>query len=150
MTMSGAASDESAAGARHAESMPEHNGPKVYYDGACPLCAREIKFYRRQEGADRICWVDISGLETIDVAPDLTRVRALARFTVRDIDGTLVSGGKAFTKIWQLLPRFRRLAMPFKLPPFAWSLDRTYEIFLALRPHLQTIVAAKSIRARRG
>jgi predicted DCC family thiol-disulfide oxidoreductase YuxK len=74
-----------------------HDRPTAFYDGACPLCAREIGFYRRQEGADWICWVDISSIDTMDVAPDLAREEALARFTVRDADGSLVSGGRAFT-----------------------------------------------------
>ena len=32
--------------------------PRVFFDGACPLCAREIEFYQKQEGASRIAWVD--------------------------------------------------------------------------------------------
>lgn len=129
--------------------MAEHGKPEVYYDGACPLCSREIAFYTRQEGADQIDWVDIGGLEPGDVAPDLTRDDALARFTVRDIDGNLVSGSKAFTRIWKQLPRFRTLAILFTFPPFAWSLDRIYEIFLSLRPHLQTMVATWSVERPR-
>ena len=150
MTMYGAASSEAVAAARHAEGMSEHDRLKVYYDGACPLCAREIGFYRRQEGTDRSYWIDISGLEFVDVAPDLTRDKALARFTVRDIDGSLVSGGKAFTRLCKQLSRFLRLAMLFEFAPFAWPLDRAYEIFLTLRPHLQAMVATKSIGAPRG
>ncbi len=32
--------------------------PRVFFDGACPLCAREIEFYQKQEGASGIAWVD--------------------------------------------------------------------------------------------
>ena len=71
-----------------------HDGPIAYYDGACPLCAREIAFYRRQAGASRIHWIDVSRLGGNEVAPDLSNSAALARFHVRDIDGSLVSGAR--------------------------------------------------------
>ena len=32
----------------------------LYYDGACPLCAREIAFYRNLKGASDIRWTDVS------------------------------------------------------------------------------------------
>lgn len=126
--------------------MPEGDRPIAYYDGACPLCAREIGFYRRQKGADRICWVDISGIDTMDVAPDLAREEALARFTVRDADGSLVSGGRAFTLIWKQLPRFRWLAKLFDIQPFSRSLDQAYGIFLKLRPRLQAMTLSREVQ----
>ena len=119
--------------------MPENDRPTAYYDGACPLCAREIGFYRRQNGADRICWVDISDIDTVDVAPGLPREEALARFSVRDADGSLVSGGRAFTHIWKRLPRFRWLATVFDIQPFAWLLGQAYRLFLEVRPRLQAL-----------
>lgn len=149
MTTSGAASLEAAA-ARRPETMSGHDRPTAYYDGACPLCAREIGFYRRQNGADRICWVDISGSGTMDVAPDLAREEALARFTVRDADGSLASGGRAFTLIWIQLPRFRWLAKLFDIQPFAWLLDQAYGIFLKLRPRLQAMALSREVRGPRG
>lgn len=32
----------------------------VYYDGACPLCQREISFYRQRKGAEAVRWVDVA------------------------------------------------------------------------------------------
>ena len=49
----------------------------VYFDGACPLCQREIAFYRRQRGSERITWHDISCMDTEHVAPGLSRESAL-------------------------------------------------------------------------
>ena len=49
----------------------------VFYDGSCPLCRREIDFYRRRRGAARIDWLDISGLPEGEVAPGLSRCAAL-------------------------------------------------------------------------
>lgn len=130
--------------------MPEGDRPSAYYDGACPLCAREIGFYRRQDGAARICWIDISGVDTLEVAPGLAREEALARFTVRDADGSLVSGGRAFTLIWKQLPRFRWLAKICENQPFAWSLDQTYGIFLKIRPRLQAMALSRELLGPRG
>lgn len=140
MTMSGAASTE--APKQHgSEAMPRQAKPTAYYDGACPLCAREIDFYRRQDGAERICWIDICQVNVEEVAPGLSREKALARFTVRDSNGRLVSGGQAFTTLWRHLPRFNWLGRLFGVQPLAWLLDRAYVFFLKLRPRLQAMLS---------
>ena len=123
--------------------MKNADKPTVYYDGACPLCRREIAFYRRRRGADGICWIDVSRCPEDGVAPDLTKTKAMARFHVRGEDGTLMSGGAAFASLWAALPGFRALGRVFRLPPFAWTLDRAYRLFLHVRPRLQAMVSAR-------
>ena len=129
--------------------MRRHERAIAYYDGSCPLCSREIGFYRRQSGADRICWVDIGDIDTVDIASDLSRAEALARLTVRDVDGSLVSGGRAFVRIWMCLPRFRWLARLFEVQPFAWLLGQAYDLFLKSRPRLQAMGAPAKTGVRR-
>jgi predicted DCC family thiol-disulfide oxidoreductase YuxK len=107
----------------------------VYYDGACPLCSREIGTYRRLRGSDQVCWVDVSG-EAGPLGPGLTREAALARFHVRTDDGTLVSGGAAFVRLWGSLPALRWLAAIASRPPLSWALEPAYRLFLRLRPWL--------------
>lgn len=115
-------------------NTPTNAGPTVYYDGACPVCAREIAMYRRQPGADGVQWVDVARCEPAELGPDLSREAAMARLHLRRPDGRLVSGAEAFTGLWQALPRWSwlgrwlgsGLALPF--------LEAGYRLFLKVRP----------------
>jgi predicted DCC family thiol-disulfide oxidoreductase YuxK len=78
----------------------------VHYDVACPLCRREIDFYRGRGGAGLVEWVDAAGSDAELLAPDLVRADALARFHVRLPDGTLESGSRGFAALWSVLPGF--------------------------------------------
>ncbi|NNL88573.1 MAG: DUF393 domain-containing protein [Marinicaulis sp.] len=113
---------------------------EVYFDGACPLCVREIEFYRRQRGADRIIWTDISTFKGSKVATNLTKEMALRRFHVKDKTGQLVSGAKAFSKLWQELPRFRLFGRFAGVTPITEILEAAYRAFLLFRPTLQGIL----------
>lgn len=116
-----------------------HTPLRVFFDGSCPLCHREIAFYRRQSGASRIAWVDVSQMADREISPGLSNTQAMARFHVQDGNGELLSGGKAFVRIWAVLPRFRPLSKFFRIQPFSWLLDRAYNFFLKFRPYLQAM-----------
>jgi predicted DCC family thiol-disulfide oxidoreductase YuxK len=130
-----------------AQAMSRSETTTVFYDGACPLCAKEIAFYQRRKGADRLSWIDVSGAPGPHVAPGLTRDQALARFHVRTADGTLVSGGPAFAALWAALPGFRHLGKLFQTAPFVPLLEAIYRIFLRIRPRLQSALRARQSSA---
>lgn len=113
---------------------------KVLYDGSCPLCRREISFYKRQKGANEVSWVDVSCSTKSQFAPGVSRDQALARFHVITPEGEAVTGGDAFAHLWTSLSGFHWLGNLFRAKPFRWVLNRLYDIFLYLRPLLQTIV----------
>lgn len=115
----------------------------VFYDGACPLCELEISFYRRRQGADEVSWVDVSGTSIDEVAPGLSRDKALARFHVMHPDGALVSGGRAFADLWSILPGFSPWGRLLRYRPLTWVLNRAYDLFLGFRPRLQAMMAAR-------
>jgi predicted DCC family thiol-disulfide oxidoreductase YuxK len=106
----------------------------VYYDGACPLCAAEIRLYRRSEGAERVAWVDVGAEGPGNLGPALTREAARARFHVRRPDGVLVSGAAGFAALWAVLPRWRILARIAALPGVTGLGEIAYRLFLPLRP----------------
>jgi 3-demethoxyubiquinol 3-hydroxylase len=106
----------------------------VYFDGACPLCRREIAHYRGQAGAAAIAWVDAADCDSAALGADLSRDAALARLHARRADGTLVSGVAAFALIWSRLPAYRWLAPVVARRPVLSLLEFAYSAFLRLRP----------------
>ena len=111
----------------------------VLYDGACPLCRREIA--HAQGLADRttgsaLCFVDISQDAQRSAAE---RAALLARFHVQRADGTRLDGAAAFVAMWQRLPGWRWLARLARLPGVLPLLERAYRGFLHLRPALQAL-----------
>lgn len=89
------------------------NSPEltIYYDGSCPLCRREIAFYRRLPGAERLDWMDVSA--GAPLGEGLSCDAAMRRFHVREAGGRLLSGGAAFARLWRALPGWRTLGWCF-------------------------------------
>lgn len=116
----------------------------VFYDGACPLCRREIAFYQKRRGAQEIEWRDVSNDERRFVAPGLSACDARARFHVRDARGVLHSGGDAFASLWRALPAFYIAGQLARLQPFCWILNRSYNAFLKIRPHVQALMRRRA------
>jgi len=111
----------------------------VLYDGACPLCRREIDIYRGLQplqADSMVCFADVSDA-TLPLPPGTTREQLLARFHVRGRDGELRSGAQAFLALWAELPGWRWLAWAGRAPGAAWLMERTYRLFLRGRPTLQ-------------
>lgn len=124
---------------------PEPQPPEaltVLYDGACPLCRREIGLYQGMQANTPLCFSDVSDASQA-LPPGTTREQLLARFHVRRADGGLLSGAEAFLAMWATLPGWRWLAMAGKLPGAVWFMERCYRAFLRVRPRLQRWVARR-------
>ena len=121
------------------ESAVQASSLTVLYDGACPLCRREIGIYRgiRPLRPDSpVCFADVNDT-ALQLPPGITREQLLARFHVRSSDGQLLSGAQAFLALWAALPGWRWLALVGRLPGAVWVMERSYRLFLRWRPTLQ-------------
>jgi predicted DCC family thiol-disulfide oxidoreductase YuxK len=107
----------------------------VYYDGACPICSREIALYQRlSDGmAERPVFENVAGADA-SLPEGVSREAALARFHVRLGSGEVVSGAAAFIALWRATPRFRLLGRLASIPPAPWALELAYRGFLKARP----------------
>lgn len=110
----------------------------VYFDGACPVCRREIGAYQRQAGAADIVWIDAAACDPSSLGPGLDRRLALSRLHVRAADGTLAAGAAAFVAVWRELPKLSWLARLASSRPVLLLLDGAYSMFLRLRPLWRT------------
>jgi predicted DCC family thiol-disulfide oxidoreductase YuxK len=118
------------------EPVDDHPPLTVLYDGACPLCRREIGMYRSLRPIMPVCYADASDA-ALPLPPGTTREKLLTRFHVRGRDGELLSGAQAFLALWAALPGWRWLARVGRLPGMPWAMERIYRLFLRWRPTLQ-------------
>lgn len=108
----------------------------VWFDGACPLCRREITLLRRLDRRGRVRFVDVSPEESTAYCP-LDRDALLARFHAQETGQPIVSGAAAFAAVWRAIPWLSPLGHLARIPPLLWLGERAYRLFLRLRPALQ-------------
>lgn len=107
---------------------------KVWYDGACPLCLREIALMRRLDRRGRITFVDVAAGS--DPSCPIDRVTLLARFHAEE-NGVVHSGAAAFAAMWRAIPLLRPAGLLARNALVLRVLEAAYVRFLRLRPRLQ-------------
>lgn len=112
---------------------PANQAPIAFYDGGCPLCRREIAHYQRIDQQDRIRWIDIDANPGLLAEYGLSREQAMKRMHVRESDGSMVTGARAFIALWQRMPRYRPLAWLVSRPGILWIAERVYDVFARWR-----------------
>ncbi|MCQ3028373.1 DUF393 domain-containing protein [Pseudomonas tremae] len=107
----------------------------LYFDGECPLCAREVKILRARAAPDRLSFVDISD-EAFDAeAVGFTLAQMESSLHAKFDDGTWVTGLDATLWSW------RAAGLGFWAAPLSWRwarplLNIVYRLFCRWRPHL--------------
>lgn len=115
----------------------------VWFDGACPLCTREIALMRRLDRGRAIVFVDVQG-GTGESCP-IDRAALLARFHAEE-DGRLLSGAAAFAAMWRAIPLLRPLGLAARNDHVLRLLERLYVRFLRVRPRLQRLAAGGTVQ----
>ena len=85
--------------------------PIVFYDGACPLCSKEIAHYKNCTGASALNWLDISQSESELKHYDLNYDQAMRRFHVLSPEGHFHVGAYGFVYLWSFLKPYRILSL---------------------------------------
>ncbi|UUL81371.1 thiol-disulfide oxidoreductase DCC family protein [Sphingomonas qomolangmaensis] len=110
---------------------------RVFYDGQCPLCRREIAAMRRLDRRGAIAFVDVADPQA---SCPIDRKAALARFHAEE-DGRMLSGAAAFAAMWRAIPLLRPLGLAARNRVVLGVLERLYLRFLRVRPRLQRALA---------
>lgn len=112
--------------------MPEI---EVFYDGACPLCKREIDWLRKKDADRRILFTDISATEFQAESTGRTYQELMARIHGRLPDGNLIEGVEVFRRLYQAVG-YHRLVAFSRLPVIRNFLDLGYRVFAPIRTRL--------------
>jgi predicted DCC family thiol-disulfide oxidoreductase YuxK len=108
---------------------------EVFYDGECPLCAREMRLVARLDRNERIVLTDIALPEfdasELGVAHDALMSEIHGRLS----DGTLVTGVEVFRQLYHHVG-FHRLVAVSRWPGLRQALDLGYRLFAKNRLRL--------------
>lgn len=108
---------------------------EVFFDGACPLCVREIQMLKRLDRAGRIRFTDIAA-PGFDAAPlGTTYAELMRRIRGRLPDGTWIEGVEVFRRLYAAVG-FGPLVALTRLPGVRHALDFGYERFAENRLRL--------------
>lgn len=107
----------------------------LYYDGSCPLCAREIRALRRRASPQRLQLVDIDAADFDPASLGFSRSQLQQRLHARFADGQWVSGLDATFWSW-CAAGLGRWAAPLRWPLLRPLLELGYRLFCRLRPFL--------------
>jgi predicted DCC family thiol-disulfide oxidoreductase YuxK len=90
---------------------------RVFYDGKCGLCRREIDHYKRIAPQNIFEWIDITVHPESLVELNVTIQDGLRLLHVQGRDGKICQGVDSFLLIWENIPRFRWLARIVRIKP---------------------------------
>ena len=108
----------------------------LYFDGACPLCSREARYFDGRAPEGRVRFIDIAAPDFDAKAHGLDAVAINREIHGRTADGRLVVGIDALAQMWSLLPRSRWLAVLTRIPGIRQLMQMGYWAFARLRPRL--------------
>jgi predicted DCC family thiol-disulfide oxidoreductase YuxK len=126
---------------------------EVLYNGACPVCSREIGQYAElsKHAALPIEYADLQDAARLadwGVSED----QAARRFHVRK-HGQVLSGLPAFIVLWEQIPQTRLLARLLNLPGVHWGAAKLYDhiaapLLFVLHQRKQSKLDAKAATLR--
>jgi predicted DCC family thiol-disulfide oxidoreductase YuxK len=101
---------------------------EVFYDGACPLCTREIDMLRRKDHARKIRFTDIAAPGFDAASVGVSWPTLMERIHGRLPDGTLIEGVEVFRRLYAAVG-FGSLVAATRLPVVTQLLDLSYRVF---------------------
>lgn len=118
----------------------EQAGIRVFYDGSCPLCRREIGLYQGLQSRVPVDWCDVSDpANDLNLPERVQRCELMQRFHVQTESGELKHGAAGFVHLWTQFSGWRVLASIAKVPGMLWLMEKAYSGFLKIRPFIQRL-----------
>ena len=108
---------------------------KVFFDGACILCSKEIEHYGALVSSAEIDFIDFAS-EEFDASSHGLEVRELRKTLHSCTDSRIFKGVDTFMEIWSRIPRYKRLCALVGNPYLKPVFRLLYYLFTLIRPFL--------------
>ncbi len=108
---------------------------EVFYDGACPLCMREIRMLRRKDRDAKIQFTDIAAEGFDPAAVGTTMSELMAKIKGRLPDGSWIEGVEVFRQLYTAIGWGRAVAIT-RVPGISGALSLGYRWFAKNRLRL--------------
>lgn len=110
---------------------------KVFFDGNCVLCDKEIKHYLKKDKSSLLIPINIMDKNfdatSYGLDPEMVHLHIYAI----DENGTIYSKVDTFIEIWKRIPSFHFAAKIASKSGMKWLLDKGYLVFAKyIRPKL--------------
>ena len=110
---------------------------RIFYDGACHLCYREVKAYKKKDYSNLLLLVDISSNEFDANNYGLDNHLVNIHMHSMSEDGKIYKGIDTFIEIWKRVPPYNKLIPIFENSALRPLFDSGYNIFAKfIRPNL--------------
>ncbi|MCH2211706.1 MAG: DUF393 domain-containing protein [Fuerstiella sp.] len=108
---------------------------EMFYDGDCPLCMRETRLLGRLDQQNRIRFTNIAAPDFVAADYGKSHDEFMAEMHGRLIDGTWVSGGEVFRRLYSAVG-LRPIVWLTRLPIISHLFDLSYAVFARHRLRL--------------
>lgn len=126
---------------------------KLLYDGACPLCVREVNFLQKRDaGRGLVAFVDIAADDYTPAAHGgIEFETAMGRIHAVLPDGTIVQNVEVFRRVYEILGMgwvyaLTRLPIVGAIADWVYGIWADWRLRLTGRPDLAAIVAERQQR----
>jgi len=112
---------------------------KVFYDGACIVCATEIEHYLRKDSGEKLVAIDIGSPDFDPVPYGISFADFMREMHAIDRDGLVFKGIDSFWAIWQAFPAstvYGLMGRVIQLPLVNRLARICYWLFARVRPYM--------------
>jgi len=106
---------------------------KVFYDGKCNICKREIDFYSKIDRDKNFDWVNIHKNNKKINNTGLSKKELLSVLHIQTQNGSIIKGVNAFGVMWSKFKYLKFLSFAIKLKPINIFANFLYKLWLKTR-----------------
>ncbi len=104
----------------------------IFFDGDCPICAKEINALRARDSKQRLKFENIHAADFVYRYPYIDIVKADRVLHGQLADGSMIYGLDVTAKAWSLVDAHSWIQM-LRWPVIRWFSDLSYRLFARLR-----------------